>query len=173
MRDLKGRTAVITGAASGIGLALARRAAQEGMRVVLADISAEGLRAAASELGLPDERACLCPTDVSRDDEVARLADTAFARFGAVHLLCNNAGVALTRLSWEYTIADWEWVLGVNLYSVIYATRHFVPRMLSQADQSHIVNTASAAGLVSMAAPARCRRRSRSSTGSRTRRGAR
>lgn len=149
MDELAGKTAVITGAASGIGLALARRALHEGMRVVLADIDEAALRAAAATLPLAPQASCLMPVDVSREEDVAALAETAFARFGAVHLLCNNAGVGLTRLAWELTTADWEWVLGVNLWSVVYAIRHFVPRLLAQADDSHIVNTASAAGLLS------------------------
>ena len=149
MRQFNDRTVVITGAAGGIGLALARRGATEGMRLVLADIDGERLRAAAGELQVPPERVCLCTTDVSREADVARLADTAFARFGAVHLLCNNAGVALTHLAWEHSIADWEWVLGVNLWGVVYGVRHFLPRLLAQKQESHVVNTASAAGLLS------------------------
>lgn len=149
MKEFQDKTAVITGAAGGIGLALARRLAREGMRLALADIDGERLKSAAATLELPQERLCLCPGDVSREQDVARLADKAFERFGAVHLLCNNAGVALTRMSWEHSIADWEWILGVNLWSVVHAVRSFVPRLLAQDDESHIVNTASAAGLVS------------------------
>ena len=149
MKELHEGVAVITGAASGIGLALARRAAREGMRLVLADINAENLKVASAELELPSDRLHLSTVDVSREDDVKRLADEAFAQFGAVNLLCNNAGIGLTRLTWEYTIADWEWVLGVDLWSVIYSVHHFLPRMLAQNNESHIVNTASAAGLLS------------------------
>lgn len=151
MNEFDGRTAVITGAASGIGLALARRAAREGMRLVLADIDEPKLKAATAGLDLPAERLHACPADVSREDDVARLAEEAFGRFGAVHLLCNNAGVALARPAWEYTTSDWEWILGVNLWSVVFGMKHFVPRMLEQQEESHIVNTASVAGLLSPA----------------------
>ena len=149
MKEFRNKTAVITGAASGIGLALARRAAREGMRLMLADINGERLQAASAELQLPKDRLHLSTVDVSLEQDVARLAGEAFARFGAVHLLCNNAGVGLTRMAWEYDTADWEWVLGVNLWSVVYAVRHFVPRLLAQKDESHVVNTASVAGLLS------------------------
>lgn len=149
MKQFRDRTAVITGAASGIGLELARRAAAEGMNLVLADIEHGKLEAAAATLGLPADRVLLQKTDVSREAEVAALADAAFARFGGVHLLCNNAGVGLTRVAWELTTADWEWVLGVDLWSVIHGVQHFVPRMLKQAEGGHVVNTSSVAGLLS------------------------
>jgi len=149
MKQFRDRTAVITGAASGIGLELARRAAAEGMNLVLADIEHGKLEAAAATLGLPADRLLLQKTDVSREAEVAALADAAFARFGGVHLLCNNAGVGLTRVSWELTTADWEWVLGVDLWSVIHGVQYFVPRMLKQAEGGHLVNTSSVAGLLS------------------------
>jgi len=149
MKQFRDRTAVITGAASGIGLELARRAAAEGMRLALADIEFAKLEDAAATLALPAERLLLQKTDVSREGEIAALADAAFARFGNVHLLCNNAGVGLTRVTWEHTTADWEWVLGVNLWSVIHGVQHFLPRMLAQGDEGHIVNTSSVAGLLS------------------------
>ena len=149
MKHFRDRTAVITGAAGGIGLELARRAAAEGMNLVLADIDDARLDAAATTLGLPAERLLLQKTDVSREDEIAALAAAAFARFGGVHLLCNNAGVGLTRVTWEHTTADWEWVLGVNLWSVIHGIHYFLPKMLAQGGEAHIVNTASAAGLLS------------------------
>ncbi len=149
MKQFRDRTAVITGAASGIGLELAKRAADEGMQLVLADIEYARLETAAATLGLPAGRLLLQKTDVSREDEVAALAAAAFARFGAVHLLCNNAGVGLTRVTWEHSTADWEWVLGVNLWSVIHGIHHFLPKMLEQGDDGHIVNTSSVAGLLS------------------------
>lgn len=149
MKQFRDRTAVITGAASGIGLELARRAGNEGMNLVLADIEFARLEAAAATLGLPDERLLLQKTDVSREDEIAALATAAFTRFGKVHLLCNNAGVGLTRVTWEHTTADWQWVLGVNLWSVIHGIQHFLPKMLTQGDEGHIVNTSSVAGLLS------------------------
>jgi NAD(P)-dependent dehydrogenase (short-subunit alcohol dehydrogenase family) len=149
MKQFRDRTAVITGAASGIGLELARRAAAEGMNLVLADIEAAKLDAAAASLGIDAGRILAQRTDVSREDEIAGLADAAFARFGGVHLLCNNAGVGLTRVSWELTTADWNWVLGVDLWSVIHGVQHFMPRMLKQAEGGHVVNTSSVAGLLS------------------------
>ena len=154
MREFKDRTAVITGAASGIGLALAQRAAREGMRLVLADIDEAKLAEAAKALPVAADALCTRRVDVSREEDIAALADEAFGRFGGVHLLCNNAGVGLTRLAWELTTADWEWILGVNLWSVVHAIRHFVPRMLAQEGESHIVNTASVAGLLSTPAMA-------------------
>ncbi len=149
MKQFTDRTAVITGAASGIGLELARRAAAEDMNLVLADIEFDKLETAAAALHLPNERVLLRKTDVSQEAEIAALADAAFSRFDGVHLLCNNAGVALTRVTWEHTSADWQWVLGVNLWSVIHGVQHFLPRMLTQEAPGHIVNTASAAGLLS------------------------
>jgi NAD(P)-dependent dehydrogenase (short-subunit alcohol dehydrogenase family) len=149
MRQFRDRTAVITGAASGIGLELARRAAAAGMRLVLADIDGARLATAAASLELSGDRLLLQTTDVSREQEVLALADAAFARFGGVHLLCNNAGVGLTRVSWEMSTADWNWVLGVDLWSVIHGIQHFLPRMLQQSDAGHVVNTASVAGLLS------------------------
>jgi NAD(P)-dependent dehydrogenase (short-subunit alcohol dehydrogenase family) len=143
------KTAVITGAASGIGLALARRAAREGMNLVLADIDETTLTEAATTLGVDANRLLLRRVDVRHADEIKALADAAYDRFGAVHLLCNNAGVALGRMTWEHTRQDWEWVLGVNLWSVIYGISEFLPRMQAAGQQAHIVNTASAAGLLS------------------------
>lgn len=154
MHDLKDKTAVITGAASGIGLALAQRAAREGMRLMLADIDEAKLDEAVKTLPLAADALCTRRVDVSREEDIAALADEAFGRFGGVHLLCNNAGVGLTRLAWELTSADWEWILGVNLWSVVHAIHHFVPRMLKQDKESHIVNTASVAGLLSTPAMA-------------------
>ncbi|MGC9236837.1 MAG: SDR family NAD(P)-dependent oxidoreductase [Thiomonas sp.] len=149
MRYFQGKVAVITGAAGGIGLALARQAAARGMKMVLSDLDADRLQQAAADLGLGPDALVLHPADVSREADIAALADTSFSRFGAVHLLCNNAGVGYSRLTTEHTAADWDWVLGVNLMSVVHGIRHFVPRMQQQTEPSHVVNTASAAGLVS------------------------
>lgn len=149
MREFRDRTAVITGAASGIGLALAQRAAREGMRLVLADIDEAKLAEAVQTLAVPANALHVRRVDVSREADIAALADEAYGRFGGVHLLCNNAGVGLARLAWEHTAADWEWILGVNLLSVAHAVRHFVPRMRAQEGESHVVNTASVAGLLS------------------------
>ncbi len=154
LTDLSGKTAVITGAASGIGLALARHAATAGMNLVLADIAPERLDAAAATLGVPDTRLAVCTADLSLEADVRALAKVAHARFGAVHLLCNNAGVALTRLVREMRTADWEWVLGANLWSVIHGIGAFLPEMLARGEPAHIVNTASVAGLLSTPASA-------------------
>lgn len=149
MQELQGRVAVITGAAEGIGKAIAQRAAAEGMRLMLADIDPERLGATVAELSAAGVEVDGRRVDVSRADEVAALADAAWARFGAVHLLVNNAGVALARSAWETSEQDWAWVMGVNLYGVAHSLRAFVPRMLTQGEEGHIVNTASIAGLVS------------------------
>ena len=140
--------AVITGAASGIGRGLAERFAAEGMKVVLADVEMEPL--AELETGLKTKGATVLAvkTDVSNAAEVENLAEQTLDAFGAVHILCNNAGVVCSRPIWEHTVADWEWVLGVNLWGVIHGIRTFVPRMLAQGDACHIVNTASILGLV-------------------------
>lgn len=148
--DFSGKTAVITGAGSGIGAALARRAAAKGMNVVLADIRIEDAAMVASELG--DDRALAVKTDVSDAASVASLADLAWERFGSVDLLCNNAGIVpggRHRKVWEYSLGDWQWSLGVNLYGVVHGMRSFVPRMIAAGRPGHILNTASVAGVVS------------------------
>jgi len=148
--DFSGKTAVITGAGSGIGAALARRAAAEGMNVVLADIRFED--AAKVEADLGDGRALAVRTDVSDAASVASLADLAWDRFGSVDLLCNNAGIVpggRHRKVWEYSLGDWQWSLGVNLYGVVHGMRAFVPRMIAAGRPGHILNTASVAGVVS------------------------
>jgi NAD(P)-dependent dehydrogenase (short-subunit alcohol dehydrogenase family) len=149
MRDFRNRVAVITGAASGIGFALAQHAAREDMRVVVADKNADALKNAAQQLCVNGAQILAVPVDVSRAADVQRLADETFSTFGAVHLLCNNAGVGIATPILDGTTADWEWALGVNLWSVIHATRIFVPMMRAQKTESHIVNTASIAGLIS------------------------
>ena len=156
MQHLTHRVAVITGAASGIGLALAKRFAQEGMRMVLADIEPARLSQALAEVQALGADAIAVTTDVGVETQVNTLADAAFARFGAVHLLCNNAGVsspALTSAGWQSPLSDWQWILQVNLMGVLYGLRAFVPRMLEAGDEGHIVNTASVAGLITAAHP--------------------
>ena len=143
------RVAVITGAASGFGLAFAQRGASLGMRLVLADVEAAPLEAAAGRLRASGATVLACQTDVADAAQVAQLADRAFSEFGAVHLLFNNAGVAPVGLVWEHSAADWQWVLSVNVLGVANGLRSFVPRMLRQGDDSHIVNTASVAGFIS------------------------
>lgn len=148
MDDLKGKVAVITGGAEGIGRAIAHRAAKEGMKLVLGDIDEHSLADTVSELEGKGAEVLGVLTDVSSYEDVVALADAAFTRHGRVHLLVNNAGVALCKPAWELTLDDWDWVLGVNLHGVIHGLQAFVPRMLSDGEEGHIINTASAAGLV-------------------------
>jgi len=149
--ELEGRVAVVTGAASGIGLGLAKRAARSRMKVVLADVEEAALRDAESRLAERGATALAVRTDVSVADEVEALAAAAFDAFGRVDLLCNNAGVNLTiaRPVWEFSQGDFEWVIGVNLWGVIHGLRAFLPRMMRQPTESHILNTASSASLMS------------------------
>ena len=147
MKDLKGRVAVVTGGASGIGRAMAERFAAEGMKVVLADIEEGALARAESEMLAAGATVASKRTDVSQGEDVEALARFTVDTFGAVHVLCNNAGVGVGGNSWQQTEADWEWVLGVNLWGVIHGIRAFVPIMLEQGDECHVVNTASGAGL--------------------------
>ena len=144
MRSLRGKTAVITGAASGIGRALAQRLSRERMHLVLADVDRRPLRELASSL----PGALAVPTDVSRMRDVEMLAAKAYARFGRVHLLCNNAGVAEYGAVWEVSLRRWQRVFGVNLWGAVHGCLAFVPRMIAQGGAAHVVNTASMAGLV-------------------------
>jgi NAD(P)-dependent dehydrogenase (short-subunit alcohol dehydrogenase family) len=150
MKDLKDKVAVITGSASGLGLAMAKRFAAEGMKLVLADIEEEPLRRVETDMRKAGVPVVGLKTDVSRAHDVERLAEKTLATFGGVHLLCNNAGVAPGGAVWESTVADWEWVLGVNTWGVIHGIRVFLPIMLRQDSDCHVVNTASVAGLLSV-----------------------
>lgn len=149
MKEFQGKVAVVTGGASGIGRALAGHAAQLGMKVVLADIEAGALQRASQELEASGTQVLAVKTDVSKAEEVEALAQQTLEHFGAVHLLFNNAGVGAGTSVWESSLADWQWVLGVNLWGVIHGVHTFVPLMLKQGVEAHIVNTASIAGLVS------------------------
>jgi len=153
MRDFDGKTAVVTGAASGFGREFARIGAALGMQLVLADVEANALEAVGAELAALGCKVVSRRCDVSSETEVEALAGLAQASFGAVHLVFNNAGVGSGGLVWENTIRDWQWVLGVNLWGVIHGVRSFVPRMLASARSDpgfhgHIVNTASMAGML-------------------------
>jgi NAD(P)-dependent dehydrogenase (short-subunit alcohol dehydrogenase family) len=149
VKDLEGKVAVVTGAAGGIGRALARLCAEEGMKVVLADVEPAALTAAEVEARNGGAEVLGVLTDVSNPDDVERLARSTLDRFGAVHVLFNNAGVAMIGPAlWETTVLDWNWILGVNLWGLIHGLRIFVPIMIEQAAECHIVNTASAAGLL-------------------------
>lgn len=150
MKDFKDKVAVITGAASGIGLALAEHCVRVGMKVVLADVEADALAKNAAEMKAAGARVLAVRTDVSQASAVEALAQQTVEAFGAVHLLCNNAGVATSGTAiWESSLTDWQWVLGVNLWGVIHGLRTFVPLMLAQDTECHIVNTASMSGLIS------------------------
>ena len=146
MRQLGGRVAVVTGAASGIGRALAGRFAAEGMRCVLADVEEEPLERAVAELRRSGSAAVGVRTDVSSAADVQALADRTIAEFGAVHVLCNNAGVGGGTDFAKTPLDMWEWVLGVNLWGVIHGCRTFLPLLLQQ-EEGHIVNTSSMAAL--------------------------
>jgi NAD(P)-dependent dehydrogenase (short-subunit alcohol dehydrogenase family) len=146
MTDLAGKVAVVTGAASGIGLGIARKLKAEGMQLVLADIEPGPLQGAASELG-----AVAVPTDVSDWTSVEALAQEVDRRFGAVHVVCNNAGVGSTARIADMELSDWRWILGVNLWGVIHGVKAFLPRLLANPDGGRIVNTASMAGLSALA----------------------
>jgi NAD(P)-dependent dehydrogenase (short-subunit alcohol dehydrogenase family) len=148
MKEFKEKVALVTGAGSGIGFALADRFASVGMKVVLADIEPSALDSAERSLKAKGAPVLSVRTDVSKPKEVEELANRAYDKFGAVHVLCNNAGVGMGGLSWEQSLEDWQWVMGVNLWGVVHGLREFVPRMIAQGTEGHIVNTASVAGLI-------------------------
>lgn len=146
MRELDGKVAVVTGGGSGIGRAMAARFAADGMRVVIADIEQSALDATSRELGVDGVR-----VDVSDADSVADLAATVIERHGAVHVLCNNAGVGGGGRIASLTLNDWKWVIDVNLWGVVHGIHFFLPHLLENDDGGHIVNTASMAGLMPVA----------------------
>ncbi|MGH9884597.1 MAG: SDR family NAD(P)-dependent oxidoreductase [bacterium] len=149
MKDVTGKVAVITGAASGIGRGMAESFAAAGMKLVLADVDAARLADVARELEHDGAEVVAVKTDVSRQSEVDELARRALDAFGATHVVCNNAGVAHGGVpTWESTLQDWEWIVGVNLMGVVHGVRAFTPLLLEQGE-GHIVNTASMAGLIS------------------------
>jgi NAD(P)-dependent dehydrogenase (short-subunit alcohol dehydrogenase family) len=146
IRSLGGKVAVVTGAAHGIGRALAIGLAAEGMRVVAVDIDGPGAHATALQAGVD---AAARQVDVADAEAVDALADACFAEFGQVDLLVNNAGVFQGGLCWERSVADWQWAFGVNVYGIIHGQRSFLPRMIAQGTEGHVVNTASVAAFVS------------------------
>jgi NAD(P)-dependent dehydrogenase (short-subunit alcohol dehydrogenase family) len=145
--DYRDKTVVITGAASGIGLEIARAFARKGARLALADVNGEGLQSAAGQL---ESLGCSPRTyvvDVSRAEEMREFCDGVYRDMGRVDVLCNNAGVAVSGSFEDINLEDWEWILGINLLGVIHGCHYFYPRMMAQGGGGHIVNTASAAGL--------------------------
>ncbi|MDY6835171.1 MAG: SDR family NAD(P)-dependent oxidoreductase [Chloroflexota bacterium] len=149
MKDLKGKVAVITGAASGIGRAMVDRFAREGMQIVLADIEEKALLKTEEELKAAGRTVLSVQTDVTKPEEVDALAKKTIDIFGVVHLVCNNAGVVVAGTDiWDNTLADWKWTTNVNMWGMIHGVRTFVPIMIEQDIDCHIVNTASLAGLV-------------------------
>ena len=155
MKEFKDKVAVITGAASGIGRALAERCVGAGMKVVLADVDEANLTKAETELKTAGGSVLAVRTDVSKRSDVEQLARQTLDTFGQVHLLFNNAGVTADGAPWEATWNDWEWAIGVNLWGVIHGIKVFTPLMLAQNTECHIVNTSSTAGLIvgSLATP--------------------
>jgi NAD(P)-dependent dehydrogenase (short-subunit alcohol dehydrogenase family) len=145
MKDLGGRVAVVTGAAGGIGLELASQLAAAGMRIVMSDVDGERLEAAAAGV---DGEVEAVTANVASPDEVGALAERARARFGSVHVLCNNAGVTRPGRAWELDHDEWQWLLSVNVLGVVNGIRAFLPSMLERGEQGHVVNTASIGGLL-------------------------
>ena len=150
--NLMGKTAVITGAANGIGLAIAERLLKAGMKVVIADIDPDSIDKQVSRLkseGYPVEGK---ETDVTSESSVRELAEFTISKFGNIHILCNNAGIgggaADDKSLWEASISDWKWVLDINVWGVIHGIRVFTPLMLAHGQEGHIINTASKAGLI-------------------------
>jgi len=148
LTSLKDRTAVVTGGASGIGRALALLFAREGADVVVADLDEAGMAETVAAVSQAGRRGLAVKTDVSRLADVQALANRAFGEFGAVHVVCNNAGVALWGGLESVTHKDWEWAMGVNLWGVIHGVEAFVPRMVAGKQPGHVVNTGSMAGLI-------------------------
>lgn len=147
MEEFRGKVAVITGAGRGIGRGIARRCAREGMKVVLAGVGEESLRDAEAELEGMGCTTLVVRTDVSKEDQVERLARRTVEEFGEVHLLVNNAGVGPLGSVLGSSRADWEWTMGVNFWGMLYGVRAFVPIMIGQADESHVVNVSSISGI--------------------------
>lgn len=149
MRDVKGKTAVVTGAASGIGFALCQVFSREGMNVVMADIEEDALNDALSQIKSSGSNAIAVVTDVIKSESVQALADKSFESFGNVHILCNNAGVGIkeaARPIWTLTPNDWSWGYGVNVTGVVNGIRAFVPRMIENDEEGHVINTVSSNG---------------------------
>ena len=150
MDPFRNRVAVVTGGGSGIGAALAQAFAARGARIVLADLDPEAMARTEAVLRAQGAEVLSVPTDVAKRSDVERLADTAVRRFGAVHLVCNNAGIATFGEMAKAPHEDWEFTMGVNFWGVVHGVEAFVPRMIEQGQGGHVINTASMAGLVGM-----------------------
>jgi len=148
MKVLKGKVAAVTGAASGLGRSMALAFAAEGMDVALADVDLENVSSVGNEVRGKGVRTFAMRVDVSKAAEVEAFAERTVKELKAIHLACNNAGVSPLGAVWENSVADWQWILGVNLWGVIHGVRAFTPRLIAQ-NEGHIVNTASVAGLIS------------------------
>jgi NAD(P)-dependent dehydrogenase (short-subunit alcohol dehydrogenase family) len=148
MNELSGKVAAVTGAASGLGRAMALAFASEGMDLALADVDEPGLKNTGDLVSSHGVKTYAMRVDVSKQDQVDEFAARAVAKLKAVHLVCNNAGVAVSGAAWENSSAEWQWILGVNLWGAVHGVRAFAPRLIAQ-DEGHIVNTASVAGLIS------------------------
>jgi NAD(P)-dependent dehydrogenase (short-subunit alcohol dehydrogenase family) len=147
MDDFEGKVAVITGAGRGIGRGIALQCAKEGMKVVLAGIGLESLTRTNSDLRAMGAESLVVQTDVSLLEQVENLAEKSYAAFGSVDLLVNNAGVAVPASVLDSSMDDWNWVMGVNFYGVLYGVRTFIPRMIAQGTPSHVVNVSSLSGI--------------------------
>lgn len=147
MKDFAGGVAVVTGAASGIGFGLAQEAARRGMKVVLSDVREDALKAAAAEIAEGGAEVLAVRTDATKPAEIEALAEAAVARFGKVNLLVNNAGAFVAGLAWETPVEQFDWIVDLNMKSVLCGIRSFVPRMIAQKDPCHVVTIASAAGI--------------------------
>ncbi len=147
MKELAGKVAVVTGAASGIGKALSQTFAAQKMSVVMSDIEADALERAAKEVRDEGVEVLEVVTDVSVTESVNELAEKTFEKFGTAHVVCNNAGVAMGGVTWQLPNSQWDWVLGVNLWGVINGIRAFMPKMVEQ-NEGHIVNTGSMSSLL-------------------------
>ena len=151
MKHFEGKTAVVTGAASGIGFGLAQRFAEENMQVVMADLEKTALEEAVEKLEKQQHRVVGIPADVLIQESVDELFSKSRETFGNIHILCNNAGIAASsgnKAIWEVERADWQWTLGVNFYGVLYGIQAFLPHMIEHGEEGHVVTTASLAGLI-------------------------
>jgi NAD(P)-dependent dehydrogenase (short-subunit alcohol dehydrogenase family) len=148
MTELREKVAAVTGAASGLGRAMALAFAAEGMDLALADVDEPGLRKTCDLAASHGVKTLAMRVDVSKQDQVDEFAAQTLEALKAIHLVCNNAGVAVSGAAWEASEAEWQWILGVNLWGVVHGVRAFAPRLIAQ-DDGHIVNTASVAGLIS------------------------